>query len=489
MHTHSELPSLRSTIRLQGTPELEQIQWYDVKFYPYTSPGGDAVFAVVGSRLVVVCRCVNKADSTIEVLRQFEDESPAANGSFNSVEWSQAENGDPLVCVTGSSSQIKILNVRTGEVATTLIGHGAEVNDLAISPVDPTILASASIDHAIRLWSLDPAHAKQPTAAILYGQGHKEQVLALAYHRKGRYLLSGGMDTKINLWMTPDDLKSHAGTDKPAMIHYPHFTTTEIHKDYVDCIRWYNDLILSSAVGEDTIQLWKIDNFHSDKPPPNPAPIPIITTVNSDTKVTVSAAEMRLKSTRSAWGGRFQRLLQFDLPGHSSFYMRFGLFHELGAHPLLVAGNVKSKIFLWDLQRLETLGTGELYTTTSKEGIKKGNLNLPHHIREGSTTSVGSGTSGAQSVTSASVHTANTKGSGRGGRTSKKVIDRGIGDPFYSIKPHKELTLQKYTTTFRQFAWSKDGQWCVGAGEFSIISILHRWEHGGPPPPERNSGR
>ena len=70
---------------------------------------------------------------------------------------------------------------------------------MAISPVDPTVLASGSVDHAIRLWSLDPAHAKQPTAAILHGQGHKEMVLTLAYHRKGRFLLSGGQDTKINL--------------------------------------------------------------------------------------------------------------------------------------------------------------------------------------------------------------------------------------------------------------------------------------------------
>jgi hypothetical protein len=36
---------------------------------------------------------------------------------YNSVEWSQAENGDPLVCVAGTS-QIKILNVITGDLVT-----------------------------------------------------------------------------------------------------------------------------------------------------------------------------------------------------------------------------------------------------------------------------------------------------------------------------------------------------------------------------------
>jgi polycomb protein EED len=137
------------------------------------------------------------------------------------------------VCVTGDS-RIKVLNVRTGTLATTLIGHGDSVNDLAISPVDPTILASVSIDHSLRIWSLHPSHEKQPLGAICYGQGHKDQVLTLAYHPKGRYILTAGMDTRINLWAVPDDLDKHAGSDKPAIVHYPHFSTTEIHTDFVD---------------------------------------------------------------------------------------------------------------------------------------------------------------------------------------------------------------------------------------------------------------
>ena len=131
--------------------------------------------------------------------------------NYNSVVWSQAENGDPLVCVTGDS-RIKVLNVRTGKLATVcstslirlhlLKLHvdadrswrciyiycslraafsdiQQSVNDLAISPVDPTILASVSIDHSLRIWSLHPSHEKQPLGAICYGQGHKDQVLTL----------------------------------------------------------------------------------------------------------------------------------------------------------------------------------------------------------------------------------------------------------------------------------------------------------------------
>ena len=56
--------------------------------------------------------------------------------------------------------------------------------DLAISPMDPLILASASGDHTVRLWSLDDTHGtkadgRQPCAAICAGEGHRESVLSI----------------------------------------------------------------------------------------------------------------------------------------------------------------------------------------------------------------------------------------------------------------------------------------------------------------------
>jgi len=51
--------------------------------------------------------------------------------------------------------------------------------DLEISPTDPNILASASADSSIRIWSLDPKHRQQPLACVLAGEGHRETVLTL----------------------------------------------------------------------------------------------------------------------------------------------------------------------------------------------------------------------------------------------------------------------------------------------------------------------
>jgi polycomb protein EED len=312
----------------------------------------------------------------------------------------------------------------------------------------------------VRIWSLDTAHKAQPLAAICYGQGHKDQILTIAYHRTGRFLLSAGMDTKINLWAVPDELRDkHMGTDKPAMIHYPHFSTTEVHTDFVDCVQWYNDLIISHAAREDKIILWKIDEFNSDSADVPDAPIPTSNAVTSRTPVTVPANSA--SGTRSAWNGRFQCLLQFELPNTTQFYIRFSIFHELGRHPLLVAGNEKSKAFFWDLQRLEKSGTGE-------DGIdaQAKLLGLPRHVREGSSSSI------ASSAISAGSNTTKAKRK----KTKEQPRDQGIANPFLSIKAHKIIEVPKYTAfPFRHFAFSRDGSWCVGVGDSGLINVFHRW--------------
>lgn len=54
-----------------------------------------------------------------------------------------------------------------------------DVNDLATSPADPSIIASASGDTSIRVWSLDPVHANRPCLVILAGEGHSWDLLSL----------------------------------------------------------------------------------------------------------------------------------------------------------------------------------------------------------------------------------------------------------------------------------------------------------------------
>jgi hypothetical protein len=64
-------------------------------------------------------RCTRRQGRHITLWLGLANHSTSCNQqlNYNSVVWSQAENGDPLVCVTGDS-RIKVLNVRTGKLAT-----------------------------------------------------------------------------------------------------------------------------------------------------------------------------------------------------------------------------------------------------------------------------------------------------------------------------------------------------------------------------------
>lgn len=151
---------------------------YDAQFYPYTPPTVDPVFAVVRGRNAIVYRPLLEKDKGVEVLRGFEDDDVKEN--LNSVAWSQdLRTGDPLLCVAGSNAQIKVLNAKTGQLVQTFVGHGGNINDLATSPINPSILASGSMDHSVRIWTLDPQYKTHPCALICSGETHREGVLTI----------------------------------------------------------------------------------------------------------------------------------------------------------------------------------------------------------------------------------------------------------------------------------------------------------------------
>jgi polycomb protein EED len=203
------------------------------------------------------------------------------------------------------------------------------------------------------------------------------------------------------------------------------------------------------------------------------------------------------------------RLLQFDVPGCEQFYMRFGLFSPLYTpiqHPVLAICNSRSKIFFWDLRRLEeyhafTDAEKNHDTAQGQTPPKRPTWLNPGRIKkkdqlgrlrpEGSP--VESTTTTSSSAHTASSDTVNLSASGSleaETATNRRGWDRKyfIGDPQQGLgsrreetrglEPHKTESILRYNITGRQVAWSPGGEWCVVVGSPNVIAIFQRWTDG-----------
>lgn len=139
---------------------------YDIQFYPFAPKSARPVFAVTGDNHVIVGRISANEDKAVEVLRWFNDDD--VETSFNSLCWTyDSVTCHPLLCVSGNKPVIKIFDIVDGKLVRTLSGHGGPIQDLAVSPKAPQLLASASSDTTIRIWHLGEDHKRKPCAAIL----------------------------------------------------------------------------------------------------------------------------------------------------------------------------------------------------------------------------------------------------------------------------------------------------------------------------------
>ncbi|KAH7626218.1 WD40-repeat-containing domain protein [Sordaria sp. MPI-SDFR-AT-0083] len=394
-----DLPKLRASLNFQDdwkdpvSGEAIAHEFFDVKFYPYNPPGAPPVFAIASKKHVIICRISQNADSStnpVEVLKLIrDDDENAANCSCC---WSKdMETGQPWLCIAGADAKVKVYDVKEGKLVKTLVGHGGGINDLVTSPLTPSLIASCSDDTTVRIWSLLPIHSQQPCMFILGGDAHIWDLLSISFHGTGRYLLSAGHDQSINLWTIPPCPKEHV--THPLVIHYPHFSTKEIHNSLVDCVSFFGDLILSRACWEETIVLWSISGFssaaaaaaasesHLDATatanPPSPSssslPLPLpheggAPTTFDPSKMTRSAFWQATDLSPATCPSYFTRLLQFktvDCKGQ--FYLRFKVLHSRGKHPVLAFCNAKNKFMFWDLSRLGTWNRWKQEVTEAEE--------------------------------------------------------------------------------------------------------------------------
>mmetsp|Transcript_2155 Transcript_2155/g.2676 ORF Transcript_2155/g.2676 Transcript_2155/m.2676 type:complete len:564 (-) Transcript_2155:99-1790(-) len=266
-------------------------------------------FASVGSNRATIYTI--NIDGTLSAVQAFIDED--VEEIFYSSCWSiSADDGinTPLLLIGGYRGYIKVIHCSEGKLETLLLGHGNAINDLRSHPVTPSLILSASKDESIRLWNV---HTSCCIAIFAGDQGHRDQVLSIDFHILGNCFASCGMDNTIKLWSlegkTPSrrvakniqesfdyhtkqpnssvmtqnnniNSEEEDGVEEQNVsidpntnpnfqnrcsfktIHeqFPIFSTCEVHSDYVDCVRWVGNLLLSKSTANKII-MWKPDVF------------------------------------------------------------------------------------------------------------------------------------------------------------------------------------------------------------------------------------
>ena len=223
------------------------------------------------------------------------------------------------IAVAGQRGLIRVVSLVKLRNLFTLMGCGDSINELKLHPQDSNLLLSASKDNSLRLWNLSTRRC-----VVIFGglQGHRDEVLSCDFDLQAKYILSCGMDHSIKMWSLEAEgvektiqLSYSYKDTKPFPVlnqHFPIFSTRSIHRNYVDCVRWFGNFVLSKSC-ENKIFCWK----------PN-------LTVKKSSDIPDQS----------------EVLHSFDYGNCDIWYMRFAVSPSFDA---IAAGNQIGKVFLWDI--------------------------------------------------------------------------------------------------------------------------------------------
>jgi len=291
-------------------------------------PRAERFFAAVCGNHVTVCEL--RADGHIDLRQVYVDSdeeeqfytcawvrSPDANTTANGSP-APAQDDSVLLLVAGFRGIIKMIDCKTCTLKGALIGHGNHVNELCVHPKDTNIIISASRDESLRMWNIK---TKVCIAIFAGDQGHRDQVLSVDIHMSGNSLASASMDNCIKIWAldSPTMINGIRQSYNPPpetasvpfktrFVHFPTFSTRKVHTDYVDCVRWVGNLLISKSTDNKLI-LWR-------------------PSLGEEKQDVVILREYCMRGAEVCW------------------FVRFGLTSDASQ---VVCGNSAGKVFVWDI--------------------------------------------------------------------------------------------------------------------------------------------
>lgn len=300
---------------------------FGVQFYQHLIDGEEdpLIFGTVGSNRASIYRCGEDC-GRINLYQSYADADPEE--SFYTCTWTCfPDTGDPVFCFAGAKGIIHVLNPVTRQFVVTFQGHGSAINELKTHPLDSFLILSTSKDHTLRLWNI-----KTDSCVAAFGgvDGHRDEVLGIDFDILGTRIVSCGMDHSLKFWSletkeikkTIADSHNYSAEEEKKVfptlaVHYPEFTTRDVHRNYVDCCVWLGDLVLSKSC-DNQVVCWQakdsIETIMNRKH-------------NSDIGVFI--------------------LHKFDITQCDIWFMRFAVDYQ---QTILALGNQVGKIYLYDLE-------------------------------------------------------------------------------------------------------------------------------------------
>ena len=318
------------------------------------------------------------------LLQCYVDADP--NETYYTCCWCSKKNAlVPYIACAGAKGVVRVLNCKRKDFCGALVGHGGEINDLRAHPAMPNIIASASKDLSVRLWNV----SNGVCVAIFAGaRGHRNDVLSVDFHpslhscpESGRQdvvvIATGGMDNAVKVWSTRGKKVSRAIEDSElwedeivefptAQVRAPEFSTFHAHNHFVDCVRYFGEIVFSKSV-ENKILAWMPDFYSKESPPLGSSLAPkndgdnknaaaMETDENANNNITGddkhknkdnnnnNGEKQGIQTYDEKFKRSFRKLKSFNLVDAENWWVRFSLAKETS---VLCCGNTRGLVRVW----------------------------------------------------------------------------------------------------------------------------------------------